>query len=302
MTDMHSENVATPESFALELQDAPDNAAAVHVRSGDLLGGLGKLHEVWKYGGGTQSVAIAALILQGKLPRPDIAIIADTGKERSSTWQYLDAVVTPKLAEIGMPIIRAYASDHAYYHEGVYNRKGTLLIPAFTNAAGVKGMMDGYCNKWWKQDVVNNWLRRERGIRKEQVRSWIGFSADEWPRVHRMKQGEEYQAGRIRFPLVELGLRRRDSIALVEAMGWPTPPRSACYMCPNQTDAEWRDLKYNHPAEFALAVQEEREMQKRDPNYWLHDSCQPLDTVDFTRPDDLFWRACDPKEGAACFT
>lgn len=272
------------------------------VGSGDLLGGLGKLHEAWKYGGGTQSVAIAALILQGKLPRPDIAIIADTGKERSSTWKYMDEVVAPKLAEIGLPIIRAYASDHAYYHEGVYNRKGTLLIPAFTDSTGKKGKMSGYCNKWWKQDVVNNWLRRERGIRKEQVRSWIGFSADEWTRVNRMKQGAEYKEGRITFPLFDLGLRRKDSIALVEAMGWPTPPRSACWMCPNQLDAEWLDLKENYPAEFALAVQTEREMRERDPNYWLHDSCRPLDTVAFTRGGDLFWRACDPKEGAACFT
>ena len=263
---------------------------------------LAKFKEVWKYGGGTQSVAIAALIIQGKLPKPDLAIIADTGKERSSTWRYMEETVAPKLAAVGVTIHRAYASEHSYYHEGVYNRKGTLLIPAFTDESGKKGKMSGYCNKWWKQDVVNNWLRRERGIRKEDVRSWIGFSADEWPRVARMKQGEEYKAGRIHFPLFDMNLRRQDSIALVEAMGWPTPPRSACWMCPNQTDAEWRDLKDNHPEEFAKAVETDREMRERDPNYWLHDSCQPLGTVDFSRPDDLFWRSCDPKEGAACFT
>lgn len=260
------------------------------------------LCEVWKYGGGTQSVAIAALILQGKLPKPQMAVIADTGRERSSTWAYMESIVAPKLAKIGLFIQRVYRTEHAYYHEGAYNRKGTLLIPAFTSQSGEKGKMSGYCNKWWKQDVVNNWLRREHGIRKDDVRSWIGFSADEWTRVARMKQGAEYEAGRITFPLFDLGLRRQDSIRLVEEMGWPTPPRSACWMCPNQLDDEWRELKECYPEEFTKAVQFEQEMRLRDANYWLHDSCRPLGEVDFTRPHDLFWRACDEKDGAACFT
>lgn len=80
--------------------EATKDEAATGLALGSLLGGFGKTHEVWKYGGGTQSVAIAALILQGKLPRPEIAIIADTGKERSSTWQYMDEIVAPKLATI----------------------------------------------------------------------------------------------------------------------------------------------------------------------------------------------------------
>jgi hypothetical protein len=280
--------------FTLEAQDV--HRPAVGFTKVDSIAG-----EVWKYGGGTQSVAIAALIVLGKLPKPDVAVIADTGRERSTTWQYMDTVVSPALRRVGVEIHRVKIDAYSYTHDGVYSGK-TLLIPAFTDVTGNKGKMSGYCNRWWKQDVVNNWLRRERGLAPSKVRSWIGFSADEMPRVIRMMAGKEYQEGRIRFPLVELHMKRRDSIRLAEEMGWPTPPRSACWMCPNQTDAEWRDLKENHPAEFALAVQTEREMRERDPNYWLHDSCQRIDTVDFTRPDDLFMRACDPKDGAACFT
>ena len=44
---------------------------------------------VWSYGGGTQTAAIAVLILQGRLPKPDIAVMADTGREIASTWDYL---------------------------------------------------------------------------------------------------------------------------------------------------------------------------------------------------------------------
>lgn len=276
-----------------EVQSSPKDAAKATPEN--------CLIDVWKYGGGTQSVAIAALIILGKIKKPELAVIADTGKERGTTWEYLDSVIQPALNSVGVKIHRVSTEKYCYAHDGVYSGK-TILIPAFTNVTGETGKMSGFCNKWWKQDAVNNWLRREQGIKPSKVRSWIGFSADEMPRVFRMMQGEEYLSGRIRFPLVELHMKRMDSINLAKEMGWPTPPRSACWMCPNQTDAEWRDLKENHPAEFALAVETEKQMREKDKNYFLHDSCKPLDIVNLTRPDDLFWRACDPKERAACFT
>ena len=57
-------------------------------------------------GGGTQSTCIAALIVQGKLPKPDFVVIADTGREMPTTWQYLDAVTRPALKAIGVEIHR----------------------------------------------------------------------------------------------------------------------------------------------------------------------------------------------------
>ena len=41
--------------------------------------------EIWSCGGGTQSGAIAVLIGQGKLPKPDLCFMTDTGREKSST-------------------------------------------------------------------------------------------------------------------------------------------------------------------------------------------------------------------------
>lgn len=58
---------------------------------------LPKRTVIWNSGGGTQSAAIAALIVTGKLPKPDLAVIADTGRERSSTWDYLDRHIAPAL-------------------------------------------------------------------------------------------------------------------------------------------------------------------------------------------------------------
>lgn len=44
--------------------------------------------QVLSYGGGVQTVAMVALVLQGRLPRPDMIVIADTSREKQSTWDY----------------------------------------------------------------------------------------------------------------------------------------------------------------------------------------------------------------------
>lgn len=41
--------------------------------------------QLWASGGGVQSAAIAALIVQGYI-RPDLAVIVDTEREQSTTW------------------------------------------------------------------------------------------------------------------------------------------------------------------------------------------------------------------------
>ena len=61
---------------------------------------------VWSSGGGTQSAAIAALIVRGDLERPDLAAIVDTGYEASSTWAYHYKVILPALAGVGVHMHR----------------------------------------------------------------------------------------------------------------------------------------------------------------------------------------------------
>lgn len=41
-----------------------------------------EIRDLWSCGGGTQSAAIAALIVRGDLPKPDLSIIVDTERER----------------------------------------------------------------------------------------------------------------------------------------------------------------------------------------------------------------------------
>jgi len=96
---------------------------------------------VWSYGGGTQSVAIAALIIQGRLPKPDFAVISDTGMEKQSTWDYMDQVTNPALSAIGLEIIRVKRSEWETGRSkgdanGCFAAKGDMMIPIYTTENG----------------------------------------------------------------------------------------------------------------------------------------------------------------------
>lgn len=247
-----------------------------------------KLLEVFSSGGGTQSACIAALIVQGKLPRPDFTVIADTGRETGRVWDYNENVITPALRALGIEVHRVSAEDYGYAGNNLFNKKGTLLIPAFTNVGPKPGKLSNFCTTYWKIEVVDNFLSRKHGIKRSDYRKWIGFSMDEGSRVSRMMLGKEYAAGLIRFPLVhDFPLRRDQAIQYVEQTGWPMPPRSACYMCPNHTDAEWRTSKEIDPDEFAESVKIDKEIRLHDPHAFLHKSCVPLDEVNFTTEDNM---------------
>ena len=265
----------------------------------------GGVANIFSSGGGTQSAAIAALIVQGRLPKPDFVCIVDTERERKTTWQYLDAVIRPALRSIGVEVHRVrkseWGSKPAHGVDYLSHNGNTLLLPAFTSQTGEAGKLTGFCSNTWKVETRERYCREALGVPTKQQRAWIGFSLDEVRRAVRMMKGEDYTAGLIDFPLIHgVPMRRQASIALVEKMGWPTPPRSACWNCPNQSDGEWRDLKLNHPDEFAAACALEIEVQKVDPFAWFHVSCVPLSEVDFTAPEDLFAdRACS---SGGCFT
>lgn len=257
------------------------------------------LAEVFSSGGGTQSCAIAALIIQGRLPKPDIAVIADTGFERGTTWAYQDAYVSPGLASVGVELHRVSRKEWAAnWANGVFSpTSGSLLLPAFSSQGEEPGKMRNFCSKAWKTEMIERWISKTMGIKSGRQRRWIGFSVDELARAVRMMKSDDYKQGRVWFPLIEaVPMRRGDSIKVVAEVGWPEPPRSNCWMCPNQSDAEWLDLKENHPEEFAKAVALEKEIQEKDPMAWVHGSCQPLETVEFKSSGNS--GAC---ESGACF-
>lgn len=239
---------------------------------------------VWSYGGGTQTAAIAVLILQGKLPRPDVAVMADTGREIESTWAYLRDVVQPALDTIGLTV---EIVSHEFSRVDLWTDNGALLIPAYTTRAG-GGKLPTYCSNEWKQRPIRRWLK---SFGFDDCDVWLGISTDE---IERMKPSGVNWYRHV-YPLIEnIPTGRIGCVGLVHDFGWPAPPKSRCWMCPNQPARMWSDMHREQPEEFAKAVEFERETQKRNPHVWLHQAMIPLENaVYLTDMQPYLFDGCD---------
>ncbi|WP_252013251.1 hypothetical protein [Vibrio sp. SCSIO 43140] len=252
---------------------------------------------VFSSGGGTQSNAMIVLISQGVLPKPDLVVMSDTEREMTDVFTYQKEHIEPLCRRIGLEYLIVQKSD--YTNHDITDFKGNnVLPPVFTewngrDTNGLCGKQPGYCSDKWKKEVVRR-VCNER-FPKSQFDMWLGITTDEIRRV-KATIGKWQN----RYPLIELRLSRADAIRVVEKAGLPTPPRSACWMCPNRHDLEWADMKQNAPNDFSKAVLFERELQKDYPHLWLHKSGKPIDEVVFSDGQiDMFSNFCD---SGMCFT
>lgn len=247
-----------------------------------------KRTQIWSSGGGTQSTAIAALIVMGKLPKPDLAVIADTEREMSSTWDYLARYVQPALDSVGVTLHRVKKSQYAT--KDLYGGKhdDTLLIPGFTTAGDCPGKLPGYCSGEWKRDVIRRWATKEHGVRAANL--WIGYTIDEMARAKRNSESPRSKGKwESVYPLIDLNLTRGDCIELVERdMGWPRPRSSSCWMCPNYNMREWREVRES-PEDWRRAVQFDEYIRKRDPHVWLTSECVPLAEADLSDEQEVMF-------------
>lgn len=247
--------------------------------------------QVWSSGGGVQSAAVAALIVRGDIEPPALSAIVDVGREARTTWAYMDSVITPALAGVGVVLHRVLKSDFATVD--LY-RGEELLIPAFTDQNGSIGKLPTYCSNEWKRRVLQRWAR-SRLPDETGFDVWIGISTDEMKRTR-----QDIGKWENRYPLIEKRLNRGDCLALVERMGWPAPPRSSCWMCPNRGAAEWDFLRENDPEEFELACEFEREIRKKDEGLWLtREGVNLSELKESKKTGDLFLGRCD---SGFCFT
>ncbi len=238
---------------------------------------------------------MAVLIGSGKLERPDLCYMTDTGYEKSSTWPFVDGFIRPQLAKAGCElIVNSTAELVSEDYASIKSANGTILLPGYTTHSGSIGKLSGFCSGKWKRDVAERYFR-SLGI--ETAINWLGISVDEIRRVR--NQHRNWLS--LRYPLVfEIRMSRLDCVQLIRSTGWAGPiPNSACYMCPNLADAEWAEMKRDWPGDFEKACQIESELRQDDPHFWLHPSCAPLALVDFDAQRTMFAdRGCT----GGCFT
>jgi len=257
--------------------------------------------QVLSSGGGTQSNCMIILVAQGFLPRPDLVVMVDTGREASNVFSYQKEHILPICESIGLEYVTVKKDDWTT-SDLTFKDSDTVLPPFFTeyegrNIDGKCGKQPGFCSDKWKREPYQRYLNDRYGekvLSSSGVDSWIGMSFDEPKRV-------KYPSGKWqkRYPLFEAQVVREQAIKIVEEYGLPKPPRSACWMCPNRHDDEWQWMKENVPNDFLMAIEFEKGLQVEFPWLWLHKGGKPISDINFiesSRSDkqiDIFDRYCD---------
>lgn len=235
-------------------------------------------------------MAIGVLIVEGVLPVPDLAVIADTGRERRTTWDYLRDHMQPYLDRVGLTV---QIAAHTLARKDLYDDSGLTLMPAYT----AEGRKAAFCSDEWKRDVIERWLRLQ-GV-KECI-SWIGYSIDE---IRRVPKKDHRNWCKLDFPLINKMINRAMCARLIEGAGLPVPKKSRCWMCPHQTADEWAEVM-DDAEEWDKAVALDEEIRANDPEQkglFLHYSRTPLALVSSGVEEGMV-PPLRPCEGGHCWT
>jgi hypothetical protein len=253
-------------------------------------------------GAGVQSTTLLLMAIHGDLPKPDCAVFADTQWEPKAVYEHLGKLA-PLALNAGIVIhsvtkgnIRAMYLDES---------KRSASIPLYTkDANGKQGMIRRQCSKEYKIEMIEKFIRqsllglkpRQRIAKGTTVEMWIGISTDE---AGRMKDNRNAWITN-RWPLIELGISRRDCVKWLVSHGYPEPPKSACIGCPYTDNRRWREMKDHRPEEWQDAVDFDKSIrQKRiKSDGFLHRSLVPLDEVDLSTEEErgqvnLFMNECE---------
>jgi hypothetical protein len=177
-------------------------------------------------------------------------------------------------------------------------------IPYFVrNPDGSEGMGRRQCTSEYKLAPIRRKTRELLGAKAPDFRrvpkgrvaeQWVGFSTDEIGRV-----SDKFSVSylRVRYPLLELGMSRKDCERWLRARGWTSVEKSACIGCPFHGNRQWRELRDTRPAEWADAVAFDEAIRKGGARglplageAFLHRSRVPLAMAPIDRVTATEWK------------
>ena len=264
-----------------------------YVRDSKYLRGV-EPYRVLSLGAGVQSTVLALMAERGEfgLPKPDIAIFANTQWEPPAVYRHLEWLKSQVSFEI-RTVTAGNIKENL--RNGVMPDNSKFIgIPIFlAKADGGNGLMRRQCTTQYKLKPIHQELRKILGLKPRQpvprhskIEMWVGISTDE---MSRAKPSQESWIDK-KFPLVDIGLSRGQLHTWFQK-NYPgrVLPKSACIGCPYHSDAVWKDMKENDPDSFIEAVDVDIDLRS-NPNItaltphaqgYLHASRKPLALVDF---------------------
>jgi len=215
------------------------------------------------------------------LTMPDFAVFADVGDEPLKVYQWLATLKT----KLPFPVYTATSSrgggklsDHI-----LKGKTRHSVIPVFNlESDGSKGFGKRQYTTDYKIIPIHRMIREITHTQNKHlpagfVTQWKGISIDE---ISRAKDSREPWITN-RYPLIEIGMSRRDCEKYLKKFGYSVP-KSSCVFCPYKSDRQWRETK-NNPAEWETVLKVQRQLK---PGEFLHKSMKPIEEVDFSTEEE----------------
>jgi len=199
---------------------------------------------VLSLGGGMQSTCMYLLSRDGKLPKYDYVIFADTGSEQDHT---LDTVSW----------IQEDLEDSMDTDFITVRKEGLPLYQQYMEDGRVPKVSDPRCTDKWKIRPIQKFIRSvvDEHLPKPWAEMHLGITCDE---AHRQRESH-VQYLENKFPLIELGWTRNHCKAYLSTE-YPqlNVKKSGCWHCHYQPKSEWAKLRRNDPEKFAIALEMEQ--------------------------------------------
>lgn len=238
-------------------------------------------------GWGIQSFGLAAMSALGVLPPVDAAIHADTGHERTATYEFA-ARWTPWLEARGVRVVTVSTKANGVTRE--WGNTHGIMIPAFTSYPDGRpsGKVRRQCTREWKIRPVRAWLQANR--HKQPVEMWLGITLDEAQRI----KPSDVKYITNTWPFLDSTLmpdghmwQRIDVTRWFVKNGMEIPPKSACSFCPFHDRVTWKEIK-DTAKDWQEVVMVDVHIRHHLPNYiaYLTKELHPIDAVDFSSPED----------------
>lgn len=243
---------------------------------------------------------------RGEIAAPSSAIFADTQSEPAAVYRHLDwlrGVLPFPVHVVTAGSLRQELLDASRGVKKAWGRPPLFI----RNPDGSRGMTRRQCTQDYKLEPIYKKVReiagiapRSRGPCAPVVEQLIGISTDE---AVRMKPAPYRWALNV-YPLVDLRMSRWDCLRWLDRHGYPRPPKSACTFCPYRSDAEWRRLRSEAPADFADACAVDHALRADASHFmlrgvpFLHSSLRPLASIDFSTEEErgqlnMFGNECE---------
>ncbi len=225
-----------------------------------------------------QSTALALMACEnvttpGKFPLVpvyDLVAFCDLGKE--PPWVIKQVEFIEKACNsAGIPFVVLQSPLYKDYLNN-FGKSRVVSIPFWTvDQDGKKGKMMRNCTMDYKINLIQKYVRWEmlgytkgQRTKPEDIKAHemhIGFSTEEQQRC----KENPHKMFINKFPLVEMGLERKDNYAYIRDTWGLETKASACSFCPFHRNYFFQYLRYNEPEEYKAVVEFDDLLEKNQP-------------------------------------